>query len=85
MLPNVNIGDNTIIGAGAVVSKSIPENSVVVGNPARIICKYEDYIKKEEKKMQDLPVFHTYWVNKNNEEKKQMVDKIQIGKGGFDI
>jgi len=33
----VNIGDNVVIGAGSVVVKDIPANSVVVGNPARII------------------------------------------------
>ena len=35
----VTIGDNSIIGAGAVVTKDVPENSVVVGNPAKIIKK----------------------------------------------
>ena len=31
----VNIGDNVIIGAGAVVTKDIPDNSTVKGNPAK--------------------------------------------------
>jgi len=35
----VTIGDNSVIGAGAVVTKDVPENSVVVGNPAKIIKK----------------------------------------------
>lgn len=33
----VNIGDNVIIGAGSVVTKDIPSNCVVAGNPAKII------------------------------------------------
>jgi acetyltransferase-like isoleucine patch superfamily enzyme len=33
----VKIGKNSIIGAGAVVTKDVPENSVVVGNPAKVI------------------------------------------------
>jgi putative colanic acid biosynthesis acetyltransferase WcaB len=33
----ISIGDNVIIGAGSVVTKDIPKNSVAVGNPARII------------------------------------------------
>lgn len=37
ILPNVGIGDNVIIGANTVVTKSVPDNVVVVGNPARII------------------------------------------------
>lgn len=42
ILQNVNmIGDNSIIGAGSVVTKDVPANAIVAGNPARII-KYRD-------------------------------------------
>ena len=34
--PNT-IGDNVVIGAGSVITKDLPQNSIVVGNPARII------------------------------------------------
>jgi maltose O-acetyltransferase len=37
ILPGVNIGEGSIIGAGAVVSKDIPAYSIVVGNPAKIV------------------------------------------------
>lgn len=37
LLPGVSIGENSIIGAGAVVSRDIPANSIAVGNPARVI------------------------------------------------
>ena len=37
ILAGVHIGKNSIIGAGAVVTKDVPENVVVVGNPAKII------------------------------------------------
>jgi len=37
VLPGVKIGKNSIIGANAVVTKSIPENSVAIGNPARVL------------------------------------------------
>lgn len=37
ILGGVTIGDGTIIGAGSVVTKDIPSNAVVVGNPARVI------------------------------------------------
>ncbi|PSO70143.1 MAG: hypothetical protein BRC40_13865 [Cyanobacteria bacterium QH_8_48_120] len=35
--PGASIGDNTTIGAGSVVTKSIPANVVAVGNPCRIV------------------------------------------------
>lgn len=39
ILGPVKIGNNVIIGAGSVVNKDIPDNCVVVGNPARIISQ----------------------------------------------
>lgn len=37
ILPGVTIGDNVTIGAGSVVNKSIPANSIAVGNPCKVI------------------------------------------------
>lgn len=37
ILPGVKIGNEVIVGAGSVVTKDIPSNSIVAGNPARII------------------------------------------------
>lgn len=48
VLPGVKIGDNVIVGSGAVVSKDISSNSVVVGNPAKVICTVEEYIRRSE-------------------------------------
>ena len=39
ILPGVTIGDNSVIGAGSVVTKDIPNNSVAVGNPAKVKSK----------------------------------------------
>lgn len=41
ILPGVTIGENAIVGACSVVTKDVPDNAVVVGNPAKII-KYLD-------------------------------------------
>lgn len=41
ILMGVTIGNNVVVGAGSVVTKEIPDNAVVIGNPARII-KYID-------------------------------------------
>jgi UDP-2-acetamido-3-amino-2,3-dideoxy-glucuronate N-acetyltransferase len=37
ILPGLSIGENAIVGAGAVVTRDVPANAVVVGNPARIL------------------------------------------------
>lgn len=39
ILPGVTIGDNCVIGAGSVVTKNIPNNSLAFGNPAKVVRK----------------------------------------------
>lgn len=48
ILPGVKVGNNSIIGAGSVVTKDVPTNTVVAGNPAKILCSVSDYINKCE-------------------------------------
>ena len=42
ILCNITIGENAIIGAGSVVTKDVPSNSIVAGNPAREVKKVEE-------------------------------------------
>jgi maltose O-acetyltransferase len=37
LCPGVSIGEDTVVGAGAVVTRDLPANVVAVGNPARVI------------------------------------------------
>ncbi len=46
VMMNVTIGDNVIVAAGSVVTKDVPSNVVVGGNPARVICTMEEYHKR---------------------------------------
>ena len=45
ILPNCQIGSNCIIGAGSVVRGKIPDNSVVMGNPAKVVLKISMFEK----------------------------------------
>lgn len=46
ILYNTRIGTNVIIGAGSLVNKDIPDNSVYAGVPARFICTFDEYVEK---------------------------------------
>lgn len=41
LLPGVTIGENSVIGAGSVVNRSIPANCVAAGNPCRVIRSFD--------------------------------------------
>lgn len=43
---NVNIGHDVVIAAGSIVTKDVPDYSVVAGNPARIVGNTKDLLKK---------------------------------------
>ena len=46
IMPGVKIGSHSVIGAGSLVTHDVPDNSVVVGIPARVICTTEEYAEK---------------------------------------
>lgn len=46
VLKGVTIGDNCFIGAGSIVTKDIPANSIAVGAPCKVIMTLEDYYQK---------------------------------------
>lgn len=51
IMPNVKIGENVIIGAGALVSKDLEPNGIYVGIPARKICSFDDYVERHSENM----------------------------------
>lgn len=46
VLLNVKIGSNVIIGAGSLVNKDVPDNSVVCGTPAKVVGSMDDFLQK---------------------------------------
>lgn len=49
ILPGVNIGSNVVIGAGSIVNRDIPPDTVVVGNPAKIVGDFKAFEEKVRK------------------------------------
>jgi len=46
ILPGITIGDNSVIGAGSVVTHDIPENVIAVGNPCNVLRKIDERDKE---------------------------------------
>lgn len=57
ILPGADIGDDCIIGAGSVVSRSIPAGYVAAGNPARVLMTTDAYLAKQKARMTDANCF----------------------------
>lgn len=55
IVPGVTIGDNTVIGAGSVVTKDIPANVVAVGNPCRVMREINEHDKEYYFKDRKIP------------------------------
>lgn len=66
IMPGVTIGDNSLIAAGSVVTKSVPSGTVVAGNPARIICTVEEYYERNKK-------WDIHSKGMNNKDKKNLI------------
>ena len=77
ILPNVRIGSNVVIGAGSVVTKDIPDYVVCAGNPARIICSLDEYIRKFNAKItSENLVGREFSPLRLNQEKKQRLKEL---------
>lgn len=84
VLPGVCIGNKVVIGAGSVVSCSIPDNSIAVGNPARVVGTYDAFIERRTQEKNEYPCFDfTFTIGNITEDKRdEMLRLIQeYGRG----
>lgn len=71
ILKGVTIGDNVVIGANSLINKDVPSNSVVVGNPQRVVCDIDEYLQKRRAaQLDEARDLYACW-RKNSPEGKQ--------------
>ena len=85
VLPGVTIGNNVVIGANSTVTHDIPDNSVAVGSPARVICTLDESLEKEKKRMADAPCYgEEYTLRRDVPMEMRMKQKEELnGKIGY--
>jgi len=57
VLAGVEIGPRTLVGAGSVVTQSLPADSVCAGSPARVLMSLDEYLTKHREALSRLPQF----------------------------
>lgn len=73
IMGGVKIGNNCIVGAASVVTKDVPDNTVVAGMPARLICTIDDFYNKNLDKGMFYPT-----VNLSIEDKRDfLIQKVK--------
>ena len=85
VLPGVTIGNNVVVGANSTVTHDVPDNTVVAGSPARVICTLEEYLEKERARMATAPCYgEDYTLRQNVPMEKRMEQKAALeGKIGY--
>lgn len=82
VLPGVSIGSDAIVGAGSVVTKDVPAGEVHAGNPARFICKTDDFLEKHRQAMKTAPCYDESYTlrgsvttEKKEQQKRELKDQ----------
>ncbi|MCB2216845.1 MAG: hypothetical protein KQH59_12300 [Desulfobulbaceae bacterium] len=87
ILPGVSIGPNSIVGAGSVVSRDVPANSVAVGNPVHVVSRIDEFLERHRDADQahphyPYPEYHGKWISPQNAMK--MADELD-GTHGYSV
>lgn len=84
VLPGVKIGNDVVIGAGSVVVHDVQNNSVVAGNPAKLIMRYDEFIEKHRKCMMKSKCYDASFTLRNshitNQQKMEMLSELKKNK-----
>ena len=79
ILKGVTIGNNVVIGANSLINKNVPDNSVVVGNPQRIVCDIDSYLEKRRAaQVAEAADLYGCWKRNSPEGKREGVPPKEI-------
>lgn len=73
IMAGVTIGEGALVAAGSIVTKSVPANTVVGGNPAKVICTVDEYIERNIK-------YNVSTKGLSEQEKKRILISLPINK-----
>lgn len=84
ILPNADVGNNSIVGAGSIVNKNIPCEVVAAGNPAKVICSIHDYLEKIRKRAEQQGILgEEYLIENLTSENRQKLLALVADKEGY--
>ena len=83
ILKGVTVGNNSIIGAGSVVTHDIPDNSVAAGNPCKVITTYDEFMARKRAEMSQGKIYDkSYVIGSITQEKKhEMIKELEDSVG----
>lgn len=84
VLPGSRIGNNVIIGAGSTVNGRIPDNSIYVGNPGRVVCSYDDYVERNRERLKTAIILDKPLSQLSNSDKKK-IKQLLRDEVGFEL
>jgi len=87
ILPGVEMGPRTVVGANSVVSKSLPANTVCAGAPAKVLATMDEYLDRHRAAIEAGPTFdfENYDINVITEKRKAEMVAALAGKDGYMI
>lgn len=84
ILPGVTIGNNVIIGAGSIVTTDIPNDSVAVGNPSKVVKSYDDFLEEKKILFGKSNIFdESYRIGNIDKKKKEEMKQMLKRRTGF--
>lgn len=87
VLPGTTVGNNVVLGAGSVIASDVPDNSVMIGNPARKLCSFDEYIERNRQRLNSSDAFVSdiRFCDRTDEQWAEMKAEMASKKYAYDV